>query len=174
MPDLNERDTKLVQYLNEAYGKEKELEAALEAHVGMTERAPYKKRLRTHLRETKGHSRKVEQRIKQLGGSPQAVQSVVGRATAAVKGPVHALRGTGAEERQLKNAKTEYSEEAEEIVRLGLKRLVQRRVLAKADGRVRAGSHPHGRDLLAYYARSLAALDLPASRALEARAGTTP
>ena len=115
MPDLNERDTKLVQYLNEAYGKEKELEAALEAHVGMTERAPYKKRLRTHLRETKGHSRKVEQRIKQLGGSPQAVQSVVGRATAAVKGPVHALRGTGAEERQLKNAKTEYSEEAEEI-----------------------------------------------------------
>jgi len=115
MPDLNERDTKLVQYLNEAYGKEKELEAALEAHVGMTERAPYKKRLSTHLRETKGHSRQVEQRIKQLGGSPQAVQSVVGRATAAVKGPVHALRGTGAEERQLKNAKTEYSEEAEEI-----------------------------------------------------------
>ena len=36
------------------------------------------------------------------------------------------------------------------------------------------GSHPHGRDLLGYYARSLAALDLPASRALEARVGTTP
>ena len=65
-------------------------------------------------------------------------------------------------------------EEAEEIVRLGLKRLVQRRALAKADGRVRAGSHPHGRDLLAYYARSLAALELPAGRALEARVGTTP
>jgi hypothetical protein len=65
-------------------------------------------------------------------------------------------------------------EEAEEIVRLGLKRLVQRRALAKADGRVRAGSHPHGRDLLTYYARSLAALDLPATQALEARVGTTP
>jgi ferritin-like metal-binding protein YciE len=115
MPDLTERDTKLVQYLNEAYGKEKELEAALEAHIGMTERAPYKKRLQAHLRETKGHARKVEQRIKQLGGSPQAVQTVVGKATAALKGPVHALRGSGAEERQLKNAKTEYSEEAEEI-----------------------------------------------------------
>jgi ferritin-like metal-binding protein YciE len=115
MPDLTERDTKLVQYLNEAYGKEKELEAALEAHIGMTERAPYKKRLQAHLRETKGHARKVEQRIKQLGASPQAVQTVVGKATAALKGPVHALRGTGSEERELKNAKTEYSEEAEEI-----------------------------------------------------------
>jgi len=59
-------------------------------------------------------------------------------------------------------------------VRLGLKRLVQRRVLAKAEGRVRAGSHPHGRDLLAYYAVRSPALDLPASRALEARVGTTP
>jgi ferritin-like metal-binding protein YciE len=115
MPDLTQRDTKIIQYLNEAYGKEKELEAALEAHIDMTERAPYKKRLQAHLRETKGHSRKVEQRIKQLGGSPQAVQTVVGKATAALKGPVHALRGSGSEERQLKNAKTEYSEEAEEI-----------------------------------------------------------
>jgi ferritin-like metal-binding protein YciE len=115
MPDLTERDTKLVQYLNEAYGKERELETALDAHIRMTERAPYKKRLQAHLRETKGHSRKIEQRIKQLGGSPQAVQTVVGKATAALKGPVHALRGTGSEERQLKNAKTEYSEEAEEI-----------------------------------------------------------
>ena len=32
-----------------------------------------------------------------------------------MKGPLHALRGTGEDERQLKNAKTEYSEEAEEI-----------------------------------------------------------
>ena len=29
MADLNERDAKLVQYLSEAYGKERELEAAL-------------------------------------------------------------------------------------------------------------------------------------------------
>jgi rubrerythrin len=40
---------------------------------------------------------------------------VIGKATAALKGPLHALRGSGAEERLLKNAKTEYSEEAEEI-----------------------------------------------------------
>jgi ferritin-like metal-binding protein YciE len=115
MPEQKQSDKKLVQYLNEAFGKEKELETALEAHIGMTDRAPYKKRLQQHLRETKQHARKVEQRIKKLGGTPQPVQAVVGKATAALKGPVHALRGTGTEEKLLKNAKTEYSEEAEEI-----------------------------------------------------------
>jgi ferritin-like metal-binding protein YciE len=111
-----ERDSKLVQYLNEAYGKEKELEAALEAHIGMTTRAPYKRRLQQHLRETKDHSRRVERRIKQLGGDPHTLrQRFAGQATAALKGPLHALRGKGEEERLLKNAKTEFSEEAEEI-----------------------------------------------------------
>jgi len=115
MATLSERDSKLVQYLNEAYGKEKELTAALEAHIGMTNRAPYKKRLQQHLRETKGHARRVERRIKQLGGDAQTRQRLTGQATAALKGPMHALRGTGDDERLLKNAKTEYSEEAEEI-----------------------------------------------------------
>jgi len=115
MATANERDSKLIQYLNEAYGKEKELEAALEAHIGMTTRAPYKKRLQQHLKETKDHARRVERRIKQLGGDPQTLQRLTGQATAALKGPLHALRGTGEDERLLKNAKTEYSEEAEEI-----------------------------------------------------------
>jgi ferritin-like metal-binding protein YciE len=115
MATKTDRDAKLVQYLNEAYGKEKELEAALQAHIGMTVRAPYKKRLQQHLKETKDHTRRLERRIKQLGGDPQTLQSLTGKATAAIKGPLHALRGSGEEERQLKNAKTEYSEEAEEI-----------------------------------------------------------
>ena len=52
MADLNARDSKLVQYLNEAYGKEKELETALQAHIKMaTNRAAYKKRLQEHLRD---------------------------------------------------------------------------------------------------------------------------
>ena len=37
------------------------------------------------------------------------------KAVAAAKGPLHALRGTGEAEKMLKNAKTEYSNEAEEI-----------------------------------------------------------
>jgi len=64
------------------------------------------------------------------------------------------------------------AEESEEIVRLGLERLVQRRALELADGRIQGGSHPHGPDLLAYRARSLAALEQPSVRPLEARLGT--
>ena len=109
------REAKLIQYLSEAYGKEKELEMALEAHIGMTERAAYKKRLQQHLKETKGHSRQLEQRIKKLGGGAQTLQSLTGKAMAAAKGPLHALRGGNEQERMLKNAKTEYFNEHEEI-----------------------------------------------------------
>ncbi|MEA2494229.1 MAG: hypothetical protein QOJ29_2140 [Thermoleophilaceae bacterium] len=130
MADPNVRDAKLIQYLNEAYGKEKQLETALEAHIAMTTRAPYRKRLQGHLRETKAHGREVAKRIKALGGKaepvslpgPEAVTTAAARATevahkaaALAQGPLHAVRGTGEAEKQLKNAKTEYQSEAEEI-----------------------------------------------------------
>src|SRR3954467_9234821 len=115
MPEANERSMKLLQYLNEAYGKEQELETALTAHIQMAERDAYKKRLQQHLKETKDHSRQLKRRMKALGGQPPIVGTAVGKVMATAKGPVHALRGTGVEEKQLKNAKTEYSEEAEEI-----------------------------------------------------------
>jgi len=115
MTDLNERDAKLVQYLNEAYGKEKELETSLEAHIAMTTKAPYKKRLKQHLKETKSHAKQLERRIKKLGGGGHAVQTVIAKATAAAKGPLHAVRGSGEQEKMLKNAKTEYFNEHEEI-----------------------------------------------------------
>jgi ferritin-like metal-binding protein YciE len=128
MGEQSTRDLKLVQYLNEAYGKEKQLETALQAHIAMTTKAPYKKRLQQHLKETKGHARQVERRIKQLGGRAElvdapgpvgdaaaAVTAVASKAVAAAKGPLHALRGTGENEKMLKNAKTEYWNEFEEI-----------------------------------------------------------
>src|SRR5829696_4482571 len=114
------RDTKLVQYLSEAYGKEKELEGALEAHIAMTTRKPYKKRLQDHLKETKAHGRALERRVKKVGGgAPQLADRVfgqaAGRAKALAKGPMHAVRGAGEAEKMLKNAKTEYFNEHEEI-----------------------------------------------------------
>jgi ferritin-like metal-binding protein YciE len=115
MSDLNERDAKLVQYLSEAYGKERELEAALQAHIAMTVKGPYKRRLQQHLKETKAHAKQVERRIKQLGGGGQTLQSAVGKLQAAAKGPLHAIRGGGEQEKMLKNAKTEYFNEHEEI-----------------------------------------------------------
>ena len=115
MADMNERDAKLVQYLSEAFGKERELETALEAHIAMNTKAVYKKRLKQHLKETKGHAKQLQRRIKQLGGGTQTAKSVVGKVKAAAKGPLHAVRGSGEQEKMLKNAKTEYFNEHEEI-----------------------------------------------------------
>src|SRR4051812_17567191 len=115
MADMNERDTKLAQYLSEAYGKERELETSLQAHIAMTTKAPYRKRLQQHLRETKSHARDVERRIKKLGGGGQTMQTVLGKAVAAAKGPMHVVRGSSEQEKMLKNAKTEYFNEHEEI-----------------------------------------------------------
>ena len=115
MADPNERDAKLIQYLSEAYGKERELEVALQADISMTSKPPYKKRLQEHLRETKAHAKALERRIKKLGGGGQTIQSLVGKATAVAKGPLHMLRGSGEQEKLLKNAKTQFTAEQEEI-----------------------------------------------------------
>jgi ferritin-like metal-binding protein YciE len=127
---LSARDAKLIQYLNEAYGKEKELETALQVHIQMATRKPYKQRLQEHLRETKGHARGVQRRIKELGGKAEvlptpgpeafseaasAAAGMASRAVAAAKGQLHTIRGTGVQEKMLKNAKTEYFNEFEEI-----------------------------------------------------------
>jgi ferritin-like metal-binding protein YciE len=124
------REAKLIQYLNEAYGKEKELETALKAHISMTTRDAYKKRLREHLKETSAQAKGLERRIKALGGKAEAVSvpgpDVASEAAAKVtsaakkgvslaKGPLHMIRGTGEAEKLLKNAKTELWNEMEEI-----------------------------------------------------------
>lgn len=127
MPDLNERDTKLVQWLNEAHAKEAELEADLTAHIALTEKQSYKKRLRRHLTETKDHKRRVAARIKQLGGSatsgpslpgvPTSVGEAAGKAVAAVKGQVGTARAavTNQAETHLRNAQEELREEHVEM-----------------------------------------------------------
>jgi ferritin-like metal-binding protein YciE len=117
--------------LNEAYGKEKQLEAALQAHAKMAgARANYRKRLQDHLKETKAQAKALERRIKQLGGKAEAANlpgpdvvsgaaskatAAAAKAAAAATAPVHALRGTGEAEKLLKNAKTELQNEYEEI-----------------------------------------------------------
>jgi ferritin-like metal-binding protein YciE len=130
MTEMTQRDSKLVQYLNEAYATERRLEIALQAHIAMTPRRDYKARLRDHLKETKAHARGVARRIKQLGGDAETVslpgpeplakgvraaQTAMQQAAAVAQGPLHAVRGTGQQERMLKNARTEFQDEAEEI-----------------------------------------------------------
>ena len=108
------RDAKVVQLLNEAYGKERQLELSrLESHMAMTTRTDYEKRLRQHLKETKSHASTVAKRIKQLGGTAetvslpgpegatkaaQSLQGAVGKAKAAAQGPLHLAKGSGEQE----------------------------------------------------------------------------
>src|SRR5690606_21273670 len=60
MPETTARELKLVQYLNEAYGKEKQLETALQAQIKLMQRPAVKKRLQEHLKETKAQARGLE------------------------------------------------------------------------------------------------------------------
>ncbi len=115
MADPNQRDAKLIQYMSEAYGKERELEMALQVDIALTSKAPYKKRLKEHLKETKAHAKALDKRIKKLGGGGQTVASLVGKVAAAAKGPLHVVRGDGSQEKMLKNAKTQFTAENEEI-----------------------------------------------------------
>ena len=119
MAEQTTADAKLAQYLAEANGKEKELEVSLAAHIEIATRPAYKKRLKEHLKETKQHAKLTERRLKKLGGDGGGLTAKAGeiasRGVAAAKGPIHAVRGTGEEEKQLKNARTEFSEEHEEI-----------------------------------------------------------
>jgi ferritin-like metal-binding protein YciE len=130
MTEPSAASAKLIQYLNEAYGTEMRLETALQAHIAMASQPRYRKRLKEHLTETRRHAREVRQRIKRLGGTPETVstpgpdvvadaaQALLGgaqKAVALAQGPLHAIRGTGEEEKQLKNAKSEYVSESEEI-----------------------------------------------------------
>jgi ferritin-like metal-binding protein YciE len=128
--EMTKRDSTVVHYLNEAYANERRLELALAAHADATTRPEYAKRLRDHLRETRGHATKIERRIRSLGGTPETVsipgpegligklesaQSVVQRATAAVQHSLHTVRRTREQELMLDNARVEFREEAQEI-----------------------------------------------------------
>jgi ferritin-like metal-binding protein YciE len=121
--ELNTRDAKLVQWLQEAQAKETELEADLKAHIALTEKQSYKKRLRRHLTETREHKRQVARRIKQIGGSvdggpvPGAVTALAGKTVAVVKGQAGVLRAalTDQAETHLRNAQEELREENVEI-----------------------------------------------------------
>jgi ferritin-like metal-binding protein YciE len=123
---LNERDTKLVRWLSEAHAKEAELEADLTAHITLTQKPAYKKRLQQHLKETRDHKRRVASRIKQLGGptgqnlisaTTSLMGEVTGKTVSAVKGQVGVARAIVTEqaETHLRNAQEEFREEHVEI-----------------------------------------------------------
>ena len=113
---------KIVQYLNEAHGSELALVRQLQAQIAMTPRGQYRDGLETHLNETRKHAERLERRLGELGqgGNPLqagfgALESLIGQALALTKTPLDLVRGTGGEEKVLKNAKDSCAAEAQEI-----------------------------------------------------------
>ena len=119
---MNASQKKVVQYLDEAQASEHALVRVLQSQIAMTPRGAYRTALEQHLRQTRDHADRVGQRRRELGhgGNPLtyavgAVESVVGQALALGKTPFDLLRGSGGEEKVLKNAKDACATEALEI-----------------------------------------------------------
>jgi ferritin-like metal-binding protein YciE len=113
---------KVVQYLDEAHATEQALIRVLQSQIAMTPRGSYRTALETHLTETRSHADRVARRLKELGHggnalhlATDAVQTVVGQMLALGKTPIDLLRGSGGEEKVLKNAKDTCATEALEI-----------------------------------------------------------
>jgi ferritin-like metal-binding protein YciE len=113
---------KVVQYLNEAHATEMALTRVLQSQIAMTPRGSYRTALESHLAETRNHADRVARRLQALREGKNPLQAVVGFAgsiagqvLAFSKTPFDLLRGSGGEEKVLKNAKDAAATEALEI-----------------------------------------------------------
>jgi ferritin-like metal-binding protein YciE len=119
---MSTSDQKVLQYLNEARAMELSLVRVLQSQIAMTPHGSYRDGLERHLGETRDHAERVGTRLEELGhrGDPLTaavgvVETVIGQALAIGKAPFDMLRGSGGEEKVLKNAKDAYATEALEI-----------------------------------------------------------
>src|SRR5215210_3384345 len=119
---MNSDQQKVVQYLDEALATEQALVRVLQSQIAMTPRGSYRTELERHLRETRAHAERVEARLRQLGHGDNPIQVGIGLAEtvfaqvlALGKTPLDLLRGSGGEEKVLKNAKDAAATEALEI-----------------------------------------------------------
>ena len=117
-----QQQKKVVQYLNEAHATELALVRELQAQIAMTPKGRYREGLDKHLQETRSHSRRIEERLGELGQGSNPVQlgvgvfqAVAGQALTLAKAPLKVIRGSGGEEKVLKNAKDSCASEALEI-----------------------------------------------------------
>jgi ferritin-like metal-binding protein YciE len=113
---------KILQYLNEAHATELALTRVLQSQIAMTPRGSYRSALETHLSETRDHGDRVARRLTALDQRANPLQTIVGLAETVVgqflalsKTPLDLLRGSGGEEKVLKNAKDTAATEALEI-----------------------------------------------------------
>ena len=119
---MDSSQQKVVQYLGEAHASEEALVRVLQSQIAMTPRGAYRSLLESHLGETREHAARVAERLEELGQGSNPVQAVlgfwesaIGQTLALSKAPFDLLRGSGGEEKVLKNAKDTCATEALEI-----------------------------------------------------------
>ena len=119
---MSKSEQKVVQYLGEAHASEVGLVSVLRSQIAMTPRGSYRDGLEKHLDETRGHARRIQERLGELEQGRNPVQVFVGFAETLIsqslalsKTPFDLLRGSGGEEKVLKNAKDACATEALEI-----------------------------------------------------------
>lgn len=119
---MSSSEQKVVQYLNEAHASEVALVRVLQSQIAMTPSGRFRTGLETHLKETRDHASRLQSRIGELkeGSNPLLAvvgiaETIVGQAMALAKTPADLVRGTGGEEKILKNAKDAAATEALEI-----------------------------------------------------------
>jgi ferritin-like metal-binding protein YciE len=113
---------KILQYLNEARASELGLVRVLQSQIATMPRGTYRNGLQKHLDETRSHAERLRTRIRELGDGGSVLQASIGlaesvaaQALALGKTPLDLIRGTGPEEKVLKNAKDAAATEALEI-----------------------------------------------------------
>jgi ferritin-like metal-binding protein YciE len=119
---MSQAKRKVVQYLDEAHGAEQALVRVLQAQIAMTPHGRHRNGLESHLEQTRSHAKKLQARLDDLGQSSGPLelgigllQSVLGQALALSQAPLDLVRGSGGEEKVLKNAKDVCATEALEI-----------------------------------------------------------
>src|ERR1700761_7642109 len=119
---MSKSEQKVVQYLNEAHASELALVQVLQAQIAMTPDGSYRSALEKHLGETRDHARRIDSRVADLGpgGNPfqtamSWAEDALAQTFALAKLPFDLVRGSGGEEKVLKNAKDACAAEALEI-----------------------------------------------------------
>ena len=119
---MKRAEEKVAQYLTEGAGHRRYAGHRPSRAIAMTPSGSYRSALDAHLEETRRHSARIAERLQELETGFHPVKAVmgfweeaVGQTLALGKLPLEVLRGSGGEEKVLKNAKDACVTEALEI-----------------------------------------------------------